>query len=180
MRLWPANRPRRPNIDATIQAAVRAAIPTATPHAYTRHRRYGGGQNGGHHDRISHRHRDGEPDTNTYAYSGHPLRRQPPIPTPTPTPTPTLAPAATPTHTPIPTPTASSTPARDLASVSSRVRPSVVKVLTETGSGSGVIVEIQPRGAAIVITNFHVVSQGGPGHSACKRLQVPFRHFPRL
>ena len=42
-----------------------------------------------------------------------------------------------------------------------RVRPSVVKVITGSGSGSGVILEVDNRGAALVVTNYHVVDQGG-------------------
>ena len=104
-----------------------------------------------------------------------------PAPTPTPVPTPTPEPTSTPTPPPVPTPTPISTPApthtsipeaptplpaatpaapRDLSSVVSMVRPSVVQVIAGAESGSGVIVEVDEKGTGLVLTNFHVVRQG--------------------
>ena len=37
----------------------------------------------------------------------------------------------------------------------------MVKVIIGSGSGSGVIVEVDNQGAALVVTNYHVVDQGG-------------------
>ena len=45
----------------------------------------------------------------------------------------------------------------DLTSVVDQVRPSVVKVLTPEISGSGVIVNTDPDGGALVLTNHHVI-----------------------
>ena len=81
-----------------------------------------------------------------------------PTPSPTATPTPTATASPTPTATPTPRPTA--TP--DLASLADRVRPSVVKVRTGGSTGSGVIVEVDPSGRAIVVTNRHVI-EDDPG-----------------
>ena len=38
-----------------------------------------------------------------------------------------------------------------------RVRPSVVKVTTNSGTGSGVIVDVDNSGSATIVTNFHVI-----------------------
>ncbi len=86
-------------------------------------------------------------------------------PTPLPVPTPTLISTAVPTHTPIPEdpaplPTATPADPRDLSSVVSRVRPSVVQVIAGAESGSGVIVEVDEKGTGLVLTNFHVVQKG--------------------
>ena len=71
-----------------------------------------------------------------------------PTPTPTPTATPVLAPPATPT--PVPSPSA--------ADVIDRARPGVVRIETDDGSGSGVIIETDPgERSALVITNSHVI-----------------------
>ncbi len=95
-----------------------------------------------------------------------------PTPTPTATPDPTATPTPSPTATPTPTATASPTPTAtptpiptatpDLASLADRVRPSVVKVRTSGSTGSGVIVEVDPSGRAIVVTNRHVI-EDDPG-----------------
>ena len=77
-------------------------------------------------------------------------------PTPTPTPTPTLT--ATPSPTPSPTATPSPTPVADAASMVARVRPSVVRIEAHRSIGSGVIVETDSDGAALVVTNQHVIA----------------------
>ena len=83
-------------------------------------------------------------------------------PTPTPTATPTSTPTPTPTSTPTPTPTHTPTavPAPDLTAIVARVRPSVVRVSTPSSTGSGVIVEVDSSGRAVVVTNHHVVEGG--------------------
>jgi len=77
-----------------------------------------------------------------------------PTPTPTvvpPTPTPTVVP-------PTPTPTSAPTPTPTLASVVERVRPSVVRIETDKGNGSGFIFETpHPAGTALILTNSHVI-----------------------
>ena len=50
---------------------------------------------------------------------------------------------------------------QSLAQVAARVRPSVVKVTTSAGTGSGVIVEVAAGGRAVVVTNHHVIEDGG-------------------
>ena len=77
-----------------------------------------------------------------------------PTPRPTPTPTPTPVPTATPTPTPIPTPTVD--PTTVLSAMVKQVRPAVVRIETGSGSGSGVIFETQGQ-TGYVITNHHVV-----------------------
>ena len=68
-------------------------------------------------------------------------------------PTPTGRPTAAPTATALPI----ATPSQDLATVVARVRPSVVRVSTTHGTGSGVIIEVDSAGRATVVTNQHVV-----------------------
>ena len=80
-----------------------------------------------------------------------------PTPIPPPTPTPTVTPAPTPT--PLPTPTATPVPTvESLADMVERVRPGVVRISTEFGSGSGVIFEADASArTALVLTNYHVI-----------------------
>ena len=52
-------------------------------------------------------------------------------------------------------------PAPDLATVVERVRSSVVRVSTSSGTGSGVIVEVESNGSAVIVTNYHVIDGGG-------------------
>ena len=79
-------------------------------------------------------------------------------PTPTPSPVPTLTPAPTPTPTIVPTPTL--TRSQALMSMIERVRPGVVRVRTNLGSGSGVIFETMD-GTAFILTNDHVIQDAG-------------------
>ena len=72
-------------------------------------------------------------------------------------------PAPTPTRTPVPTPTVTSTPvlgvdihATDVSAMVARVRPAVVRISSLTGTGTGVIVEVDD-GTAYVVSNQHVV-----------------------
>ena len=94
-----------------------------------------------------------------------------PAPTWTPTPDPrgapsasTNAPAPRPTAAPAPRPTATPRPAPpgDLQTVAARARPSVVYVTAGRSAGSGVIVETDSAGSAVVVTNHHVI-EDAPG-----------------
>ncbi|NQU96761.1 MAG: trypsin-like peptidase domain-containing protein [Chloroflexi bacterium] len=86
-----------------------------------------------------------------------------PLPTPTATPVPTHTPSPTPTATPVPTPTPSPTPAatptaESLADMVERIKPGIVRIATNVGSGSGVIFEMGASGStALVLTNYHVI-----------------------
>ena len=84
-----------------------------------------------------------------------------------PQPTPTTHPASptqesTPAR-PIPQPLPTPTPLvdKELAAVVASVRPSVVKVSTRSGSGSGVIAQVDSAGNALIVTNHHVIEDGG-------------------
>ena len=81
-----------------------------------------------------------------------------PFPTLTPTPTPTSTPTSTatpiPTQTPLPTPT--ETPVTSLSEMVKQARTSVVRIETDSSSGSGAIYEIEGQ-TAYVITNQHVI-----------------------
>ena len=125
-----------PDIEATVEAAVRAALPTPTPTP--------------------------APDIPGTVQAGirATLEAQPtatPLPTPTATPEPTPTPK--PTATPNPTPTQiAPTPTPTIADMVDRVKSGVVRIETEGGSGSGFIFEtLSPTGGALVLTNYHVV-----------------------
>ena len=132
-----AERVLQATVDASVAATVTVQAPTATP-----------------------------VPTPTLPPTATPV---PPTPTPTATPTSTPTPTATPTPTHTPTPTPTHTPtvmptlvsAPDLAATVAQVRSSVVKVLTASGTGSGVIVEVDRSGNAVVVTNHHVVENSG-------------------
>lgn len=145
----------QPDLEATVQAMVNAALPTQTP--------------------IS------APDIAAMVAAGvaatiEALPTHTPIPTsasappptatqtatpPTHTPIPTSAPTPPPTHTPAPTaapiPTATRTPlptsTPTLAQTIERIERSLVYIKTPSGSGSGFIVEEN----GLVVTNAHVV-----------------------
>ena len=68
-------------------------------------------------------------------------------------PTPTPLPAQAPTATPLPLFALS----HNLEAIVERVRPGVVRVETELGSGTGVIFERTKVGGAYVLTNHHVI-----------------------
>ena len=68
-----------------------------------------------------------------------------PITEPTPTPRPTATPTPRPTATP------------SFSDIVERVRPSVVLVQTDSGSGSGVIFDVDNQ-FAYVVTNYHVIA----------------------
>lgn len=89
-----------------------------------------------------------------------------PSPTPTAVPTaiPTPVPSATPTTVPTPLPTAAPTPSPtprifSLTDLLDEVRDSVVQVITNRGLGSGVIIETDDSGGALILTNQHVIDQ---------------------
>ena len=138
-----------PNIDATVSASIKATLDATPTQAPT------------------------PPPTLVATLVPTPTPIPTPMPTPMPppptftpspaqTPTAEPLPAATPTLAPAPTQMPTATPAttRNLSSVVSEVRPSVVQVIAGAGSGSGVIVEVDERGAGLVLTNYHVVRQG--------------------
>ena len=83
-----------------------------------------------------------------------------PAATPTPAPTATATPMPTPTPTPTRRPTATPMPTKSPAAVLSemvkQVRPAVVRIESSTSVGSGAIFETQGR-SAYIITNQHVV-----------------------
>lgn len=89
-----------------------------------------------------------------------PIPTATPIPTPTPTPVPTATPRPTPTPRPTATPVPTATPpaASSLSEMVSRVRPSVVRIASLGGAagGSGVIYETDGQ-TAYIATNHHVV-----------------------
>ena len=123
-----------PDIPATVASAVEAALPTATPTP--------------------------TPDIEaTVEAQLQATIAAIPTPNPTATRTPT-PPAPTPTLTPTLQPTAAPTPtpALTLASMVELVRPGVVRIDTNLGSGSGVIFESDAiNRSALVLTNFHVI-----------------------
>ncbi len=79
-----------------------------------------------------------------------------PIPTPTPTPEPAPTPDPTPSPTPTPTPEPTPGPTPTISAMIEDVRPSVVRIRTDKGSGSGVIFEVDDD-SALVLTNQHVI-----------------------
>ncbi len=77
-------------------------------------------------------------------------------PPPTPTPRPTATPS--PTATAVPTPTPEPPPAElTIEQIIEEIGDSVVRIETELGSGSGVIVQTEEDGTAYLLTNNHVV-----------------------
>ena len=85
----------------------------------------------------------------------------PPVETPTPTPTATPAPQPTATPTPTPPPVETPTPAPqplDFTTVVTLLGPSVLKVTAGETAGSGVIVEVDGSGEAVVITSYETIA----------------------
>ena len=139
-----------PDLDATVEArmaATVAAIPTATPTATPTPTPT---------PVLTPTH------TPTPRPTPTPTPTATPGPTPTPQPTPTPTPLPTPTHTPTPRPTPTPTPvpttdpAPSLREMVKQARPSVVRIETGAGGGSGAIFEVNNR-TALIITNHHVV-----------------------
>ena len=134
------------DIEAIVQAAVSAALPTATPsptpdiEATVMARMEAT--------------RAAMP-TNLPTPTPTPTATPTPLPTFTPTPTATRRPTSTPRPTPRPRPTATLSRS-PLSAMISRVRPAVVKIQTNMGSGSGVIFDTQGQ-TGFVITNHHVI-----------------------
>ena len=79
-----------------------------------------------------------------------------PTATPAPTPTPTPAPTATPRPTPTPTPVPTTTQASSLREIVKQARPSVVRIESQAGGGSGAVFEVNGQ-TALIITNHHVI-----------------------
>ncbi|MDE2801286.1 MAG: trypsin-like peptidase domain-containing protein, partial [Chloroflexota bacterium] len=81
--------------------------------------------------------------------------RPTPRPSPTPTPAPTPTPTPLPTATPTPAPTATPVPTPSLSAIIERVKESVVRVETRRRVGSGVIFQVDGN-TAFVVTNEHI------------------------
>ena len=79
-----------------------------------------------------------------------------PFPTPVPTATHTAVPIVVPTTVPTVVPTAR---IFSLAELVDEVRDSVVQVVTDRGKGSGVIIESDSSGGALILTNQHVIDR---------------------
>ena len=79
-----------------------------------------------------------------------------PFPTPVPTATHTAVPIVVPTTVPTVVPTAR---IFSLAELVDEVRDSVVQVVTDRGLGSGVIIESDSSGGALILTNQHVIDR---------------------
>ena len=95
--------------------------------------------------------------------------------TPTPTPTPTTEPTPTPTATPIQTATPeetipTATPTNEISVLVQKVAPAVVRIVTDTGMGSGIIIDIQ----GYVLTNNHVIEDS----QSIKVILADKREFP--
>ncbi len=88
-----------------------------------------------------------------------------PAPTETPVPRPTNTPMPSPTPespvTPSPTATALPTATPDLATMVQQAKTGVVRVRTNSGSGTGFVFETTHRGGAYVLTNYHVIQGAG-------------------
>ena len=99
--------------------------------------------------------------TSTPAPTQTPPPTAAPLPTATSEPSPTATSTATPSPTAVPVPTATltATPTPETRTeMIERVRGAVVRIRTNLGSGSGVIVEVDhPAGTAFVLTNYHVI-----------------------
>lgn len=143
-----------PDIPATVEAAVQQALPTPTPTSTPDIRATV----------------QAEVEATMAAIpteTATPTPTATPLPTATPTPTATVTPTLTPTPTatPLPTWTPTSTtrpsptpsPTPNLATMVEQVKTGVVRISTNSGSGTGVIFETSGDGRAFVLTNYHVV-----------------------
>lgn len=136
-----------PNLNATIQAAINEALPTATPiklpdiDATVQARL-----------QLILDSTPQHPPTKTAGEISTPTIRPKPTPKTTPSPAVPINPAAT--FTPTPT----SEPKLNLESIVELVRPSVVKIETNLGMGSGVIFEtVNSTNEGLILTNYHVI-----------------------
>ena len=139
--------PPAPDLEATVQKMVQAALPTETPASASD---------------IAVAVATGVAAT-VAALPTTPIAATTAAPEPPPahttTPTPTALPTATPnppaTPTPAPTPTPQPSPTPTLAQMVESIAPGLVYIETSTGSGSGFIVDAD----GLVVTNAHVVER---------------------
>ena len=148
-----------PDFEATVQAVVAMALPTATPTPQPDIEATvaAGVQATVEAMRPS--------QTPTHVPTWTPTATRTPTPTSTHTPTPTATHTPTPTPTGTPVPTHTSTPTQTLtptpvptanlsvADIVDEARPSVVRIVTGNGSGTGFVVD----SAGYILTNEHVV-----------------------
>ena len=132
----------QPDIEATVAAGVQATVvamrPTPTPtHAPT----------------WTPTATPSPTRTRTPTNTPAPTLTPTPTPTDTPTPTPTPEPTPTPTPTDTPAPTPTTSASLSVADVVDTARPSVVRVVTEDGSGTGFVID----DSGYILTNEHVV-----------------------
>ncbi len=160
-----------PDIEATVQAVVAMALPTATP---TPQPDIEATVAAGVQATVVAMRPTPTPThapTWTPTITPTPTRTPTPTSTHTPTPTATHTPTPTPTGTPVPTHTSTPTPIRhvhahptltptpvptaslSVADIVDEARPSVVRIVTGNGSGTGFVVD----SAGHVLTNQHVV-----------------------
>ncbi len=162
-----------PDIPATVTAAVQQAIPTPTP---TPTPDIPATVQAEVQAAMAALPTDTPTPTATPIPTNTPTPTATTTPTPTPTPTSTPLPTWTPTPTTRPSPTPSPTP--NLETMVEQVKAGVVRINTNSGSGTGVIFETTGNGRAFVLTNYHVVEganrieaqlSDGSGYSATLR-----------
>ncbi len=142
----------QPNIEATVQAAVAAALPVATvapevdAEATVAVR-----------VRLTVEAISAQQPANTQTPSSTttpiPTSTSLPTPTSTPMPTPTSSPLPRATSTPLPTSTPSPTATPTLSEVIFKIKPAVVQIISDAGTGSGFVFNDE----GWVVTNAHVV-----------------------
>ena len=149
-----------PDIPATVEAAVQRALPTPTPTpppdipATVQ-----AGVQAGVEEVLA----SIPTPAPTSTVTPTPVPTATPLPTETPSPTPTTTPTATPTPLPTPTstPTAIPTPTPGLEAMVERAKAGVVRIETDSASGTGVIFETNESGIGYILTNYHVIDGAG-------------------
>ena len=156
-----------PDIPATVTAAVQQAIPTPTPTPTpdipaTVQAGVQAGVKAGVQEALAAIPTPAPTPTPTPVPTATPTPQPTATPTATPTPTPTVTPtsAPVPTATPYPTAIPPPTPTPNLETMVELAKAGVVRIETNTGSGTGVIFETTGDGRGYVLTNYHVVDGG--------------------